>query len=75
MINIHTQTFYNRSTGAKHVVAINFGWISKASNGHYEVLVDGEIHSKVKSKGKAFDEVVRIIKDNNYSAINQMVEG
>ena len=71
MINIHYQNFYER-TGTKHEIAINFGWVNPASNGHYEVLVDNTTHSKHRFKGDAFDAVVEIIRENNWKPIRRM---
>lgn len=69
MIHIQTQLFYEKYTGAEHEVTINFGWISAASKGHYEVRVDGEFYSNHDSKRQAFDEVVDIIKYNNWTPL------
>ena len=69
MINIHHQNFYEKYTGIKHEVAINFGWINPSSHGYYEVRVDDEFYSNHDSKNQAFDEVVDIIKYNNWSPL------
>ena len=69
MINIQTQTFYERHTGEKHEVTIDFGWINPVSNGHYEVRVDDEFYATAEHKAQAFDEVVDIIRTNNWTPI------
>lgn len=69
MINIMTQTFYKRHTGEKHEVAMNFGWINPASHGHYEVLVDGQLYTTAERKAAAFDEIVDIIKINDWTPV------
>lgn len=69
MINIRTQNFYEKYTGEKHEVAINFRWFNSVSNGRYEVRVDGEFYSTAEHQAQAFDEVVDIIKINNWSPI------
>ena len=69
MIHVQTQNFYERHTGDKHEVTVLFGWISPVSHGHYQVRVDGEFYSDHDSKLHAFDEVVDIIKTNNWSPV------
>lgn len=69
MIHIQTQHFYERHTGEEHEVTIMFGGINPVSNGRYQVRVDGEFYSDHRSKLHAFDEVVDIIKINNWSPI------
>ena len=70
MINIQTQSFYEKYTGIKHEISINFGWISPVSNGRYEVCVDDEFYSTAEHKAQAFEEVIDIIKTNNWTPIN-----
>ena len=69
MKNIHHQMFYEKSTGNQHEVAINFGWINPMSNGEYKIFVDGEVKGSAKSKVKAFDKLVELIKENDWSGI------
>ena len=70
MIHIQTQNFYERHTGTKHEVTISFGGINPVSRGYYRVTVDGEFHSIADDKGKAFNDVVDIIKQNDWTSIN-----
>ena len=70
MILVQAQTFYEKATGRKHEVSIIFGGINPISNGCYEVLIDGQKHSATKSKGRAFDEVVNIIKATRWVPVN-----
>ena len=69
MVRVHTQDFYERSTGKKHEVVINFGCINPLSNGHYEVKVDDQHHSDHKWKQKAFGAVVEIIRTNDWTPV------
>ena len=69
MIHIQTQSFYEKHTGDKHEVTIMFGHISPVSRGRYEVQVDGGFYSDHDSKRQAFDEIVDIIKVNNWTPL------
>lgn len=71
MINIYTQAFWERSSGKKHDVAINFGWINPMSNGHYEVTVDGSTESCYKHKNGAFGRVTELIAQNDWAGVNR----
>lgn len=74
MILIHSQNFYDRQSGQEHKVEVTFGHINPLSNGHYDLRVDGEIHSEHKFKGRAFDEIAEMIKENDWTAVNQVGE-
>lgn len=69
MIHIQTQKFFERHTGDEHEVTIMFGGINPVCRGYYEVRVDGEFYSNHDSKLQAFDEVVDIIKINNWTPV------
>lgn len=69
MVHVQTQTFFERHTGARHEVSINFGGINPASNGRYEVRVDDQFYSTADHKAAAFEEVVDIIKHNNWTPV------
>ena len=70
MIHIHNQTFYSMDTGNSHEVSITFGGINPLCRGHYDITVDGKLHSQHDSKLSAFNEVVNILKANNWKGIN-----
>lgn len=69
MKHIKTQKFYERFTGAEHEVTILFGGINPISSGHYQVRVDGEFYSNHYSMRQVDDEVLDIIKYNNWTPL------
>lgn len=71
MILVHKQNFYERTINRKHEVVIVFGHISPVSKGTYDLLVDGELHSTHKTKGRAYDELVEILKANDWTGVNR----
>lgn len=62
---IHRQFFYEKYTGQEHEVLIVMPYLRRC----YEVRVDNEFYSDHDSKIQAFDEVVDIIKANNWSPL------
>lgn len=72
MVHIQTQNFYERHTGDRHEVTVVFGHTSPVCRGRYDVRVDGEFYSDHDSKAQAFDEIVDIIKANNWSPISPL---
>lgn len=72
MIHIQTQSLFERQTGKQHEVSIMFGGINPVSRGHYEVLIDGNFHSRHYRKREAFSEIVNIIKCNHWTPVNRI---
>ncbi len=71
MIHLKTHTFYEEATGKKHEISISFGGISPVSNGHYEVIVDGQTYSTDKSANMALYSMFEIIERNNWIPVDQ----
>lgn len=74
MIHIQTQSLYERQTGKPHEVTIMFGQINPVSRGHYEVLIDGNLHSMHDRKREAFKEVINLMSLNRWTPINRVTE-
>ena len=72
MVHISTQIFFERHSGEKHTISITFWGISPVSRGYYRVDVDNEFYSTHDMKADAYDEVVDIIKCNNWTSINPL---
>lgn len=66
MIHIQTQDFYERHTGDRHEITVMFEYTNRK---RYEVRVDGEFYSDHDSKAEVFEELIDIIKTNNWAAI------
>lgn len=72
MVHIQTQRFYERNTGDSHEITITFGHISPACGGKYEVTVDGKFYSDHGTKTKAYDEIVDLIRAQNWTPIRPL---
>ena len=71
MIKVHVQTqnFYDRQTGDKHTVSIFFVYDNVVSRKRHDVVVDGKKYASAESKGRAFDEVVNVLKGTGWSPV------
>lgn len=64
---VHNQTFYERHTGQPHKIMVTFD--HRNGSKCYDVRVDNEFYATAEHRSGAFDEVVDIIKANNWSPL------
>ena len=66
-IYVYSQKFYERHTGQPHEIMITFDYRNKTRC--YDVRVDDEFYATAECKAMAYDEVVDIIRTNNWSPL------